>query len=301
MHPTVPLVDVAVVVAAAIVVGRAAMLAILLAADAHERRTHAWLIVVLAAVAAVSAGDVLEHLRLVSRVPWAAPFVTSALLVIGPALWLYARALTERESNARGAWRHFVPAALLFALLVVARGEAQAPDSQARSLVAVLILTPIAAQLATYLSAIAVQVRRTRALLQDEYSTLQGRSLSWLLLVAALFGAVLLVWVLSWTVSIALSNLLTNLLSAVALCVIGAFGIRQRSVFARLLASYEESTRQRVPVSAGVTAPAGPLASRGRHDQVLPLGHRRGRGRTRCRRGSVGLWTRGARLVPGKL
>src|SRR6266850_3270416 len=257
--------DAAVVVVAAIAIGQATMLAVLLAADERERRTHAWLIVTLVAVAAVSASDILEHLHLASRFPWALAFTNSALLVIGPALWLYARALTERDSNTaptRGAWRHFVPAALLFALLVAAGGSAQPPDREpeSRSLANVLILSPIAAQLGTYLVMIALRVRRTRALLRDEYSTLQGRSLSWLLFVAALFGVVLLVWIASWAISIVASNLLTNLLTAITLGVIGAFGIRQRNVFARLLAEAKQEQRGQSPLATTVSPAPEPAA-----------------------------------------
>jgi AraC-like DNA-binding protein len=238
--------EAAVVVVAAIAIGAAAMLAMLLAADAHERRMHAWLIVTLVAVAAMCTGDILEHLHLTTRLRWVSAFTDSAFLAIGPALWLYARALTERDGDigaTRGAWRHFIPAALLFVLLIAAGvGTADAPEPErpSRTLADLLILAPMAAQLGAYLVAIVLRVRRTRRLLRDEYSTLQGRSLSWLLFVAALFGGVLLVWIPSWAASIVVSNLTSNVLIAVALLVIGAFGIRQRNVFARLL----EQTKQ---------------------------------------------------------
>lgn len=232
--------DVAVTLAAAVVIGEALMLAVLLVAARGERREHGWLVVALTAVGCISAGDVIDHLHLAARLAWTAPFTNAALLAIGPALWSYARVLTARGPGFPHAWLHWLPATAAFALFAggafVESGTAS-EQPVGESAGPLWILVPVAAQMAVYLLAIAMRVRRARARLREEYSSFEGRSLSWLLFVAALFGGVLLTWVLSWAAGRTTSNLATNLLSGLVLVVMGVFGARQRNVFGQVAQS----------------------------------------------------------------
>ena len=236
--------DAAVAVAGAVVIGQAVMAATLVASDSRERAAHRWLVCMLLAVGAVSAGDVAEHLHMADRFSWLLPFTAAALLCIGPSLWLYVQALTRpaaslvvapQPAGRRVLW-HFVPAALLAAGLLAGRvsdGPPSPNPGQQRELAELLMLAPVALQLLAYLVAVMRRVFEVRTRLKQEYSTLDGRTLSWLLLVAGLLLAVLLAWVVSWAVSVAASDLLTNALSALVLGVAGASGARQQNVFVR--------------------------------------------------------------------
>lgn len=224
-------------VTASLVVGQALMLIALLLADRERRRDHRWLALALAGAAASCVEDVIEHLGLARELAWALPFTGPGLLVVGPALWLHARSITEAPGRTRPrAWLHFVPAGALFvlALLLVPLVQ-QLPDATppaGRPADDGVILVPIALQLGAYLVAIVSRVRHTRILLRDEVSNLDGRRLTWLLLVAGLYGLVLAGWTASWTFSTAASDVLTNVLWLASLALTGICGIRQRNVFA---------------------------------------------------------------------
>ena len=236
MEPLINSMDLAVAVMGAIVVGQAAMSAVLLTPPSHSPVQQIWLLVFLFAVALVSAGDVVEHLGLHPWLWWLLPPCVAALLCIGPALWLYARSATAAAPPPpawRDAW-HFVPAVLLSASLLI--GDATVaeakPDATAhRSMPELLALAPIALQILAYLAAVLHTLHRTRATLKLAYSTLDGRTLNWLLATALLCVAIVLCWVLSWGMSIGVSDLLTNALAALVLLVTGHFGLHQRNVF----------------------------------------------------------------------
>lgn len=245
MDLSISFIDAAVAVAGAIVIGQALMVVTLVASDASERDAHRWLVLMLLAVAAVSAGDVAEHLHLADRFSWLLPFSAASLLCIGPALWLYVKALTRpaapvvavRHKPSRPALWHFIPAALLAAGLLLGRvydGPPSPSPGPRREFAELLYLAPIALQLVLYSVAVIRRVFEVRTNLKQEYSTLDGRTLDWLLLTACLFLAVLVAWVMSWAVSVATSDLLTNVLSAAVLGIAGARGARQKNVFARL-------------------------------------------------------------------
>jgi AraC-like DNA-binding protein len=225
--------DIAAGVSAAFVVGEALMLVALLLADGSRRRDHRWLAVALVCAAASSLEDVIEHFSLTRSLAWVLPFTGPGLLVVGPAMYLYARSITEAHgAKPARVWLHFIPAAVVLVLslaLVPHLDDTQPP--QGRPVDSLVALVPVALQLAAYLVAIARQVLRTRARLRHEVSTLDGRALSWLLVVAGLYGLVLVTWIVSWAASVAQSDLLTNVLIGVSLCITGAFGVRQRNVF----------------------------------------------------------------------
>jgi AraC-like DNA-binding protein len=250
--------DLAVAVLAAVVVGQATMSAVLLTPRRAGVPMHRWLLLFLLSVALVSAGDLVEHLRGQAALWWLLPFASAALLLVGPALWLYTLEVTRPAGAPRApGWRrtlHLVPAVLLAVLLALdAAGERAAEQAAAfdgaahRSPGELVLLVPVALQLSAYLVAVIRRVRRTRQALKQGYSTLDGRTLAWMQATALLLGAVVLCWLWSWRFTLATSNLLTNGLSAVVLLVVGRAGVGQRNVFARL---------QRVPRAEHEAAPA---------------------------------------------
>ena len=244
METTLRGMDLGVAVMGAIVVGQAAMTAALLVPTPRASAPNRWLLVFLSAVACVSAGDVIEHLGLQRVLWWVMPLSAASLLCIGPAIWMYLRGITTASPGpatlARTRWRdapHFVPAALLATALLAGGAAADEPavnSAAHRSADQLMVLAPVALQLLAYLVAAARSIHRARTALKSAYSTLDGRTLNWMLVTAMLIVAIVLVWVLSWTVSVGVSDLLTNALSAVVLLVAGRFGIRQRNVFLRL-------------------------------------------------------------------
>lgn len=244
METTLTGIDLGVAIVGAVVVGQSSMTAALLACLPRAYPARRWLLLFLAAVALVSGGDVVEHLRLQAVLWWVLPLSGAGLLCIGPALCLYVRDITkasqspaaESQAPVRDAL-HFLPAVLLSAVLYIGAAAAEAtkgPSPAHRSAEELMMLAPIAAHLLAYLVATARSIYRTRSVLKAAYSTLDGRTLNWLLVTALLLVAIVLCWMLSWTVSVGVSDLLTNALSSTALLVTGCFGIRQRNVFLRL-------------------------------------------------------------------
>ena len=219
----------------ALIVGQALMLAVLLAADRIERSAHGWLILALIAIALNSAGDAVEQLRLWKSFEWLAPAASGALFVMGPALWLYARALSERGNLPRRAALHFLPAALLIVLLaieVLTIGLEDIPREPQKGDLPTLVV--IAAHIGLYLFLAVARVRQIREKLKDECSTLDGRALDWLLVVVALVGLVVVIWVTSSAAEMAFAEPLTAMVTIIALALVGVYGVRQRNVFARL-------------------------------------------------------------------
>ena len=242
MDLNITLADLVVALLGAVVVGQAAMTAALIAPTRQDARVHRWLLLLLSAVGLVSAGDVVEHAGLGRELWWVAPLSTASLLCIGPALWLYVGGITTPASaqppDRRGWGRaaaHFVPALLLAAYLFAAGDAGQvtnSPPSRQREPAELLALAPIALQLFAYLCAVVWRILVARKSLKLEYSSLDGRTLSWMLATSALFVGVLVAWVLSWAIGVTASDLLTNALSALALLVTGRHGARQRNVYA---------------------------------------------------------------------
>ena len=236
------------------------MLVALLLADEARRRDHRWLVAALVGAAASSLEDVIEHFGLTRALAWALPFTGPGLLVVGPAMYLYTRSVTAVPGTRTArTWVHFIPAAALMTLsLALAPFVDEARPAQGRPIGDAVVLAPVALQLGAYLLAITRQVLRTRPRLRDAYSSLDGRSLSWLLLVAGIYGLVLLAWILSWAASIAQSDLLTNTLTALGLGITGAFGARQRNVFAPRASHLPTAAQQPAPASQPATIEAPP-------------------------------------------
>lgn len=216
-------------------------------ADAHRHgrpspRRHptaaTWLLLTLLLSATVASGDVMQHLGLVLLDHWLSPVHTSALLLLGPAIWFYAVSITRLPSEAVPSWtrflRHAWPAGLLAAGLAVAvlldPWGVDAPG-EGRSWVEVAVLIPIAAQILAYLGAVVWRVRRRQSRLEAQFSYMGHRRLNWLQAAAGTFALLVLVWIGTWTLPVAVSNILTNGLLAIDVAVLGVFGARQQNVF----------------------------------------------------------------------
>ncbi|MFO1352358.1 MAG: helix-turn-helix transcriptional regulator [Gammaproteobacteria bacterium] len=230
-----PLPDVVLALLNATVVGQVIMLATMLAADRKERRAHRWLILTLFSVALNSGGDIVELLRVQRSFQWLLPDFSIALFLVGPGLWLYCTVLTARDDSSYRIVPHFIPAMLLGAALTIEVAKLGPPEPAAQAQLSDLApLILIALHLGTYVVLIVHRLQRTRHALKNERSALEGRTLNWLTLVAALFGFVLLTWVMSAAFNLPQADELTTLLMIAALVIIGLYGARQRNVFVRL-------------------------------------------------------------------
>jgi len=193
----------------------------------------AWLVVTLAAIIAMGLGDLSSQVGAITLYRVLQPFADSALLVIGPALWLYVRQLGSAPPAMRLYWLpavlHLVPAALLWLLLVViAIIEPPEPRALNRSLGEIVILLPIAAQLVAYAIALAFRVAAIRRRTMTYYSDLQGRDLAWILVMTLLYVAGVASWILTFRWTVSASNALTALFVAAATAWLGIRGSRQR-------------------------------------------------------------------------
>lgn len=240
-------------------VGQALTLALLLAADPRERRAHRWLIVAFLALALNALGDAVQSFGLERPLALLLPVASSALLLMGPAIWLYARSLTE-ATPLRGAWRHFVPAGLLTLLLIPeALNPPPMPLAEPAGPGDRLAIYLLALHLGSYLALTVRRVRASRRALMDELSALEGRTLGWLLYTAGLFALVLVTWVASAGLPPAASFALTSALLAASLALAGVNGVRQLHVRAGLPAVPEHAAPAPTPEPAATapgTAPA---------------------------------------------
>lgn len=220
---------------AAFVIGLAAMAALQVVMHRAPGAARMWLLLLICASALSSLGDLTLHLHADSLRRWLEPFATSALTLLGPAVWLYVQGLTQPESTARGAlrrsWAHVLPAVLVLMLLLAgaATGPVE-PGAERRSLGDVFALLPIAAQLAIYGIALARHLRRLQARVEQQYSNLSRRTLRWVWGVMLLYALVLAAWIVTWTWPIALSDLLTNALMAVVVAWLALFGLEQGEI-----------------------------------------------------------------------
>lgn len=229
----------------------------------------AWLGLAVGASTLVALNDVLLHLGWVALAQRLEPLSTPALLVIGPGLWFYTRALTAaapaQRPSVRGIWPHLLPALVLGALLVVM--QALEPGSQAvpaaapaqREWIELLLLAPMALQLLAYLARVVLEVRRLTPRLQARYSNLESRRLSWLAGGALAFGGVVLLWCATWGAPLALSNALSNLLIAFAIGLLGLYGVRQGNVFEPEPEPEPEPVQTASPLDASPAAEPPPL------------------------------------------
>lgn len=204
-----------------------------------------WLSLFLASVGATLAADVIDSLGLSLPFAFVTPLLTSALLLIGPTLWLYTRALTERRGIIKlSVALHFLPFAL-FSITLYSRLSA-VPTSeiaaavdpaldQNRNVAELLWLTPVASQILAYLAAVVWRVVHSRTQITDEFSNLEHRTLRWIILLCALVGLVLAAWVLSWGISHRASNLITTVGYLLAINLIGTHGLQQANVFQKYL------------------------------------------------------------------
>ena len=226
--------DAAAAVAAALMLGVAAMAALLLVqAQQPARRGNAWLLVLVLACALSGLGDLALHLHAATLRRWLDAPATAALLLPGPALWLYAAAILRPDTAppARG-WRkallHLLPFFLAAAMLCSGAPEPADTALQAhRSPAELWGLVPIALQMLGYGLALGRRLSGWHHRLRQHYSDLSHRSLRWLGLLFGLFSAVLAAWLLTWPLPVAWSNVATNLLMAAALALVGLHGPRQ--------------------------------------------------------------------------
>lgn len=213
--------------------------------------SNVWLRVTLGAVIAMGLGDLTSALGALGIYRVLQPFADSALLVIGPSLWLHVRQLGATGSNARRGWfpalLHLAPAALLWLLLaaIAVFFPAEPPETD-RSAGEIVILLPIAAQLLAYAIALAIRAAALRRRAMSYYSDLQGRDLAWIVVMTLLYVAGVASWILTWRWSVAASNVLTASFVTAATAWIGIQGPRQRPVSAT-----ETVTETAPAVSAG--------------------------------------------------
>lgn len=239
--------DAAAAAAAALMLGVAAMAALLVGhSQQPERRGDVWLLVLVLACALSGLGDLALHLHTPALRRWLDAPATAALLLPGPALWLYATAILDTtKTPAAGAWRAAAPHLLPFALaLTLLGGDVPEPAGTAtaalqthRSTAELWGLVPIALQMLGYGLALGRRLSRWHHQLRQHYSDLSRRSLRWLWLLFGLFTAVLVAWVLTWPLPVAWSNVATNLLMAAVLALVGLRGPRQVPAAASALAA----------------------------------------------------------------
>lgn len=239
--------DAAAAAAAALMLGVAAMAALLVGhSQQPQRRGDVWLLVLVLACALSGLGDLALHLHTPALRRWLDAPATAALLLPGPALWLYATAILRPTSTPpAGAWRTALPHLLPFALaMATLGGDVPEPASAAgaalqthRSTAELWGLVPIALQMLGYGLALSRRLSRWHHQLRQHYSDLSRRSLRWLWLLFGLFTAVLAAWVLTWPLPVAWSNVATNLLMAAVLALVGLRGPRQVPAAASALAA----------------------------------------------------------------
>lgn len=260
--------DAAAAVAAALMLGVAAMAMLLvLRARQPQRRGDPWLLVLALACALSGLGDLSVHLHAAGLRHWLEAPAVAALLLPGPALWLYAtRTLGAPTTGWRSALPHLLPFALV-ALLLWYAGPDPAPADAAqethRSASELWGLLPIALQMLCYGAALVRRLARWNHHLRQHYSDLSHRSLRWLWLLFGLFAAVLAAWVLTWPLALAWSNVVTNLLMAAALAVIGLHGPRQVALVALRdgMDKVGENEGAALYRTAAPLAPAAPTAT----------------------------------------
>lgn len=214
-----------------LVVGQATMLVILLAADPRERPAHRWLILLLVGLGLTAFDDVVADTSLGAFLAPVAPLTAAGMFMVGPALLGYARSATKHGAAAHLGAEHFIPAIVAAALVLLdflVLLHVRRPAAPTRT--AIVTQWVAALQPAIYFVAVFRLIRRTQRALRDEVSTLEGRTLDWLLLVTALFSLVLVAWVATAGLGRIVSNAIASALIFVALVVLGARGIRQRHV-----------------------------------------------------------------------
>jgi AraC-like DNA-binding protein len=187
-----------------------------------------------------SAGDLLLHIGAWQMMHWLSPITGAALLLVGPALWMYVVAIAAKPGRPGPQLRdmapHAAPAALVGLTLawdVAVQPQVTVVPPGFRTVEELVSLAPVAAQLLTYAAAIAWRVRALRPQLESEFSSLDRRSLSWLQAASAALAMLVLAWMATWSMSVAVSNVITNFLLALTVTVLGVFGVRQARVFAR--------------------------------------------------------------------
>lgn len=197
-----------------------------------------WLLLAVVSTVGPALGDLLRHLGVYGLREWLAPLTDASLLLIGPALWFYARTVTWHAGQPLPSWRsfrlHALPAAAVFMLLAGAAfvvDETQSVAMTERSVDEVLSLIPVALQLLVYVGLILRRVHTARTEVLHWQSDLTHRRLRWLTVAAWLVACVVVVWMISWAWSAAISDLVTNLLMAGWLALVGVFGVRQSNLF----------------------------------------------------------------------
>lgn len=217
---------------AALVVGLAAMACLQVLARREPAAAGRWLLTLLGAAAVCAGGDVIRHLGAISLLRWSEPFSNAALLLPGPAAWLYVRELSRRAALRRRtiAW-HLLPAVLVFLLsLASALLEPTPVTPDRRSADELISLLPVALQMLAYGIALVVGIGRLQSAIRARFSDISRRTLRWVLLVWLLYMGTLLLWVFTWQWPVALSNLATNALLAMVVLVLGLYGFGQASV-----------------------------------------------------------------------
>lgn len=237
-------------VSASMTAGMGLMATGLVAESRCSSAARRWLLVLLAATLAVCLGDGAIAADAPGLLRWVEPFSDAALLLLGPAVWLYANTVVrepgkpERPSGRPGL--HLVPAGMLAALLLISAAIEPAPAlPKFRSAGELWSLLPVGAQLLVYWLALWRFTAHLHVRLKERYSQLAERNLLWLQRLLLIYALTLAAWAATWNWPVAWSNTLTDGLLGVAVFVITLFGSRQTEV--SIAAPQEAATSPSAP------------------------------------------------------
>jgi AraC-like DNA-binding protein len=197
-----------------------------------------WLAAYVASLALLSGGDLLEDSRLVLDWPHFAHCSDWLIFLVGPFLWMYVRRLTMHAApSSRRFLIHAIPAALCLLLLApfYLLPAAQKQSIVLRELAAgetfdgALLIA--AAQLFSYWTACLVTLRRLRAELRQQFSSLHRLTFAWLSWMLAINLGMWILWILGLWWHQSWAAWLDVLAVPLGLYLLAFFGIRQIAVF----------------------------------------------------------------------
>ncbi|MBI3899831.1 MAG: helix-turn-helix transcriptional regulator [Gammaproteobacteria bacterium] len=230
------------IIIAAASVGQAAPLILLLLRSAVKNRANYWLALALAGLSINCIATLFLQFDMAHQGALLLAFVPTAVLSIGPALWLYIRTLTQPVPafRRRDALHFALPiAAVVFTCGVIIDGrlELLVPDMNvsmtSQTSVILIMMAPAVAQILVYLLAVFRAVTQYRRRLVEQFSEIESRSLNW---VTGLFGVAFglwLAWAMTWTWSLQIGNSITAIGIAIYIGYMGYYGVIQRSIYIR--------------------------------------------------------------------
>lgn len=217
-------------------------LALLLLHTPNGNRTaNPWLAAYIAAFALVTVSDVMRESGLALDYPHFVPAFDTLLLLIGPFMLFYVRALIGVAIRPRAFLLHAIPALLVllwilpfYTLSVDEMRALMAEDMAAEDDANPFVLAAVAQTFGYWLWA-ALLLRRHAAHLKINYSDIGRRSFSWLLMLLKINLILWGLWVLALMTGSTFAQTLSNLVLSVMIYAAGYFGLRQPQVFFELL------------------------------------------------------------------